>query len=299
MLAGKVVAYVVTGSAAILSDAAESVVHVVAVTFAAYSLWYSNRPADETHPYGHDKISFFSAGFEGGMIVVAAIYIIYEAIYKWITGLELQNLGIGTVLVATAAALNGALGAYLIWQGKRFRSLILEANGRHVLTDCFTSVGVIVSLILVQLTGWLVFDPILAILVAINILISGGRLMRRSIAGLMDEVDPGLGDRLRRLLEELVAERGVAYHCLRYRSIGNRLWVEFHLLFPRGTEIEEAHRVATELEMELDRRLKTPVEVMTHLESIEGHAQAHLGVRHAPEIYPVQKNVAEASGDSD
>ncbi len=289
MLAAKVTAYVITGSAAILSDAAESVVHVVAVTFAAYSLWLSARPADRSHPYGHEKISFFSAGFEGGMIVVAAVFIIYEAIHKWVTGLNLQNLGTGTLLVAGAAVLNGALGAYLVWQGKRFHSLILRANGKHVLTDCYTSAGVIVGLLLARATGWLLFDPILAMIVAVNILFSGGRLMRQSVAGLMDEVDPTLGDRLRTILNELAATYGVSYHSLRYRGLGNRLWVEFHLLFPSDTSIEQAHRVATGIEMALGQRLEMPVEVMSHLESVEDHAEAHEGLRHAPEIWPVQR----------
>lgn len=286
MLLGKGFAYIITGSAAILSDAAESVVHVAAVSFAVYSLWLSTRPADASHPYGHEKIGFFSAGFEGGMIVLAALYIIYEAIHKWVIGLHLENLGTGTIIVAAAGALNGALGAFLVWQGKRFKSLILEANGKHVLTDSYTSAGVIVGLILVHVTGWLDFDPILAIIVAVNILVSGGRLMRRSVAGLMDEADPNLVQKLRTSLDSLVQAKGIAYHSLRYRNTGNRLWVEFHLLFPRGTSIEAAHEVATEIEVALDRGLDYPVEVMTHLESIEDHAKVHEGAGHAPEIWP-------------
>ena len=138
----KVGAYLLTGSAAILSDAAESVVHVAAVAFAAYSLKLSYKPADESHLYGHAKIAFFSAGFEGAMIILAAAFIIYESIHKWFTGLHLENLGFGTALTGAAAAINGALGAYLLWTGRRRKSLILEANGKHVLTDCWTSVAV-------------------------------------------------------------------------------------------------------------------------------------------------------------
>src|SRR5215813_3138024 len=129
MFCSKIAAYLITGSAAILSDAAESVVHVVAVSFAAYSLSVSLKPADRTHLYGHDKISFFSAGFEGAMIVIAALYIIYVSVSKWIAGLELQNLGLGTVLIGLASLVNGALGGYLLWIGRKKRSLILEANG--------------------------------------------------------------------------------------------------------------------------------------------------------------------------
>lgn len=187
MLAGKWYAYLLTGSAAILSDAAESVVHVLAVAFAAYSLWLSFKPPDSTHPYGHDRISFFSAGVEGTLIILAAGIIMYEAVRKWIGGLELQNLGEGTLFVAGAGVINAALGLYLLWQGKRHNSLVLIANGKHVLTDSWTSLGVVGGLLLVLWTDWLPFDPILAIIVAANILWSGGKLVRQSVGGLMDE----------------------------------------------------------------------------------------------------------------
>ena len=139
MLATKTFAYWLTGSAAILSDAAESIVHVVAVSFAAYSLRLSVKPADRSHLYGHDKISFFSAGFEGAMIMIAAFYIIYVSIEKWISGLRLEHLGTGTGLTLLAALINGGLGFYLVNIGNKKHSLILEANGKHVLTDCWTS----------------------------------------------------------------------------------------------------------------------------------------------------------------
>ena len=164
MLASKIAAYWLTGSAAILSDAAESVVHIVAVSFAAYSLWLSLKPPDHSHLYGHDKISFFSAGFEGAMIVMAAFYIIYVSIQKWMAGLKLEHLGLGTGLIVLASLINGGLGFFLIAMGKKHRSLILEANGRHVLTDCWTSIGVVVGLTLAMFTGWLEFDPLVAIL---------------------------------------------------------------------------------------------------------------------------------------
>ena len=175
MLASKIAAYWLTGSAAILSDAAESVVHIVAVSFAAYSLWLSLKPPDRSHLYGHDKISFFSAGFEGAMIVMAAFYIIYVSVQKWMAGLKLEHLGLGTGLIVLASLINGGLGFFLIAIGRKHRSLILEANGRHVLTDCWTSIGVVIGLTLAMFTGWLEFDPLVAILVALNILWSGGQ----------------------------------------------------------------------------------------------------------------------------
>ena len=279
MLAGKGYAYFITGSAAILSDAAESVVHVVAVSFAAFSLWLSMRPADESHPYGHEKISFFSAGTEGAMIVIAAVYIIYESIHKWMHGLFLENLGEGTLFVTAAALINAALGGYLVWQGKKHKSLILIANGKHVLTDSWTSAGVIVGLILVLWTGWLPFDPILAILVAVNILWSGGKLIRQSVGGLMDEQDPKMEEQLKRALEEETVKRGVQYHGLRSRNTGGSIWIDVHFLFPKAMTIEAAHWRATEIEGAVKSKMSVPVRFTTHLEPIEQHDETHQALK--------------------
>jgi cation diffusion facilitator family transporter len=190
MLAGKTTAYFITGSSAILPDAAESVVHVVAVAFAAFSLRLSEKPAAPNFLYGYERISFFSAGFEGAMIVLAAIAIIVTAIQKWLAGLQLENLGVGTLLLLAAGVLNAGLGWYLIKTGRRAHSLILEADGKHVLTDSWTSFGVIGGLMPVILTRWKSFDPLVAIAVALNILWSGGHLIWRSAQGLLDYSDP-------------------------------------------------------------------------------------------------------------
>ncbi|MGB2866887.1 MAG: cation diffusion facilitator family transporter [Bacteroidota bacterium] len=283
MFGGKTYAYLITGSAAILSDAAESVVHVLAVGFAAFSLWLSLQPPDTSHPYGHDKISFFSAGFEGAMIIFAAFYIIYEAIVKWLEGLELKNLDTGTLLVAGAAVINAGLGLFLVWQGKRNNSIILVANGKHVLTDSWTSLGVIIGLLLVLWTGWLPFDPILAILVALNILWSGGKLIRQSVGGLMDEADPDMEQKVKGVLAASMEEGGVSYHELRYRRSGTSAWVEVHLLFPDGTLIEDAHRRATEIEESIASQFSYPVTVTTHLEPIVQHDETHERVKERKE----------------
>jgi cation diffusion facilitator family transporter len=275
MLASKTFAYWLTGSAAILSDAAESVVHVVAVSFAAYSLRLSVKPADRSHLYGHDKISFFSAGFEGAMIMIAAFYIIYVSIEKWISGLKLEHLGAGTGLTLLAAMINGGLGFYLVTIGKKNHSLILEANGKHVLTDCWTSLGVVVGLFLAMITGWLVLDPIIAILVALNILWTGGQLIRQSIGGLMDEVDPETEARIKSLLDPITQAQGIKYHGLRHRSTGSRLWIELHLLFSKGILLENAHAIATRIEDRLKDNFPSRTEVITHLETLEDHAKIH------------------------
>ena len=275
MLAGKTTAYFMTGSAAILSDFAESVVHVIAVAFAAFSLRLSSKPAGPTFLYGYERIAFFSAGFEGAMIVVAAIWILVEAIAKWMAGLQLEHLGAGTLLLLGAGSLNAWLGWYLLRVGKRSHSLILEADGRHVLTDCFTSFGVVAGLGLVLLTGWKPFDPLVAIAVAINILCSGGRMAWRSAVGLLDYSDPETGKQIREKLDSVCNELGMNYHGVRYRTTGHRQIIEVHLLFPHATAVGEAHRLATALEERLPVELGKPAEVITHLESLEDHERVH------------------------
>lgn len=275
MLAGKLYAYTITGSAAILSDAAESVVHVFAVGFASYSLWLSQQPPDQSHPYGHDKVAFFSAGMEGGLIVVAALFIIYAAIEKWLSGLALTNLSTGTWLVGAAAAVNGALGGFLYWKGKQTGSIILTANGMHVFTDVWTSLGVVLGLVLTLVTGWLPFDPIVAILAAFNILWSGGHLIRRSVGGLMDEGDPELEGVINGVLQEETRSREVGFHQLRYRTSGTTLWVELHLLFRRGILLEEAHWIASDIESAVLKRLPVALHIVTHLEPAEEHDALH------------------------
>ena len=275
MMLGKVAAYVLTGSAAILSDAAESVVHVVAVAFAVFSLWLSSRPANSKYLYGYERITFFSAGFEGAMIVLAAIAIIYSAIHKWLRGLRLEHLGMGTLFVLAAAVINAGLGWYLVRTGRRTHSLILEADGKHVLTDSWTSFGVVGGLCLVLVTGWKPFDPLIAIAVAANILWSGGRLAWRSAVGLLDYSDPEAGKKIREKLDAICGELGINYHGVRFRTTGNRLLVEVHLLFPHGTAVGEAHRVATVIEESLPHGFDLPAEVITHLESLEDHESVH------------------------
>ncbi len=275
MMVGKVAAYWLTGSAAILSDAAESVIHVVAVSFAVFSLWLSSRPANHKFLYGYERITFFSAGFEGAMIVLAAIAIVYAAIHKWLAGLRLEHLGLGTLFVLGAAVINAGLGWYLVRTGRRTHSLILEADGKHVLTDSWTSFGVVGGLGLVLVTGWKPFDPLCAIAVALNIVWSGGHLIWRSATGLLDYADPEIGRTLRQRLDELCAEFGVQYHGVRFRTTGNRLLVEVHLLFAHGTPVGEAHRIATQVEERLPEGFEIPAEVITHLESLEDHESVH------------------------
>jgi cation diffusion facilitator family transporter len=243
--------------------------------FAAFSLRLSTKPAAPTFLCGFERIAFFSAGFEGAMIVVTAIWILVEAIEKWLAGLPLEHLGSGALLLVGAGLLNAWLGWYLLRIGKRTHSLILEADGKHVLTDSYTSFGVVAGLGLVMLTHWKPFDPLVAIALAVNILWSGGRLAWRSAVGLLDYSDPQTGKQIRDKLDAICSELGIHYHGVRYRTTEYREIIEVHLLFPHATAVGEAHRLATDLEERLPVELGKPAEVITHLESLEDHEHVH------------------------
>ena len=229
MLVGKTAAYFITHSVAIFSDAAESVIHVIAVGFASYSLRLSSRPASPHFLYGYERITFYSAGFEGALIVVAAIAIFIQSIREWRAGLQFQSLGAGVLLILSAGILNAGLGYYLLRVGRRSNSLILEADGKHVLTDSLTSFGVVAGLGLVLWTHWKPFDPLVAMAVAANILWSGGQLVWRSAVGLLDYSDPDAGRKIRARLDAICAELNIQYHGVRFRTTGYRQIIEVHL----------------------------------------------------------------------
>ncbi len=275
MLALKTYAYFITGSAAILSDASESVIHMFAVGFAAYSMWLSFKPADENHPYGHDKITFFSAGFEGAMIIFAALYILYESASKIIFGSPLQNIGEGVIYTLVAVFINLALALYLLRKGKVHDSLILKANGKHTLADCWTGVAVIIALVLVEVTGITLFDPLVAIFAALNILWIGSKLLTQSVGGLMDKADANMQQRIDEILAAETKKHCLEYHHLRHRLVGNRLFIDFHLLFPEETTILKAHEIASEIEHLLTFQIGKVVEVTSHLEPLEHHNLIH------------------------
>lgn len=267
MLAAKWAAYVITGSSVIFSDAAESVVHVIAVWFAWYALRVGSKPPDDEHPYGHDKISYMSAGVEGGLICIAAIVIIASATEKLIVGVELQQLDIGISITAGAALVNLALGTFLIRTGKRKQSLVVEANGRHVMTDVWTSAGAVGGLFIAQWTGLLWLDPIIAMIFGANIIREGSKLVAISVKGLMDTSDPALTDRVHTTLSTFCTEHACSYHRLRLRTSGAIVHVDYHLLLPDAMPLVEAHALATRLEERVRASIDLPSEVFTHLES--------------------------------
>ncbi|MFN4070335.1 MAG: cation diffusion facilitator family transporter [Thermus caldifontis] len=249
----KGVAYLLTGSVALLSDALESTVNVAAALLALFAIRFAQRPPDETHPFGHTKAEYFSAVLEGILVVVAALLITKESIPRLLEPKPLEGLGPGLLVSLLASLLNGLLAWHLIRQGKLLRSPALTADGYHVLSDVLTSVGVLAGVGLAWATGLWVLDPLLALLVAGNILLMGFRLVRQSVGGLMDEgLPPEEVGRIRETLAKALGGRALEVHDLRTRKAGNRAFLEFHLVVPGGMSVEEAHRLCDELEKTLE-----------------------------------------------
>ncbi|HKL88593.1 MAG TPA: cation diffusion facilitator family transporter [Salinibacter sp.] len=280
MLVGKLGAAYLTGSTAIFSDAVESVIHLFATGFAGFSLWYASTPPDPDHPYGHGKIAYFASAVEGTLILLAAVGIGWMAVHDLMTGPDLQRLDQGLYVIGALTAINLGLGWYLVRTGRRTNSLVLVSNGQHVLTDMWTSLGVIVGVGLVWLTGIRWLDPAVGLLVAVNILWTATSLLRRSVYGLMDEADP---DATQALLDELAEakEEGVIaeFHQVRHRRAGDQVWIEYHLMFPGDMTIEEAHARSHDVEDEVDALFPDDdVHVTAHLEPRrhdDNHPEGH------------------------
>jgi cation diffusion facilitator family transporter len=244
----KWLAYYLTGSIALYSDALESVINVVTAFVALFAIRTSAKPADSNHPYGHHKAEYFSAVLEGVLIVVAALAILRESYFAFLTPKPLDAPWQGILVNGLASALNGAWCWVLIWQGRKRRSPALVADGRHLLTDVVTSLGVLAGLVLVPLTGWLVLDPLLAAFVALNILWSGWQMLKESVGGLMDEAPPAeTVNRIRHLISAN-AEGAIEAHDLRTRHAGRRTFVEFHLVVPGEMSVAHAHEICDRIE---------------------------------------------------
>jgi cation diffusion facilitator family transporter len=254
MFASKISAYILTGSSAIFSDAAESVVHIFATGMALFSIFTSNKPADESHFYGHGNVEYFSAGIEGFLIIIAAVVIIFESVKDLILGVELQKMDIGLYVITAAGIINLLLGLFLIRTGKKTGSLTLVADGKHVLTDSYTSIGVMIGIFLVILTDIKIIDPIFAIFVATNILFTGYKLIRQSIGGLMNETDTSLLLRISDKLLSVKKEFWIDLHQLRFWTSGDKIFIDFHLMIPFYFTVKQSHdeedRIKSELQKE-------------------------------------------------
>jgi cation diffusion facilitator family transporter len=248
VLAMKAAAYWITGSLALYSDALETVINVFSAGAALLALWFSEQPADDNHPYGHQKAEYLSAVVEGALVLVTAFAIGRDAYFGWFNPKVPDAPLLGIVLNGTAGAINLGWGLVLIRFGRLWRSPALLAGGKHIMTDVYTTIGVLVGFALVPLTGFLRIDPAVAALVAVNILWAGFRILRESVGGLMDEVaDPKALMEIRRVISDS-AQGAIEAHDVRMRCAGNMTFVEFHLVVPAQMIVEDAHEICDRIE---------------------------------------------------
>jgi cation diffusion facilitator family transporter len=270
-IALKAVAYLVTGSVGLLSDVLESFVNLAGALIALAMLTIAARPADENHAYGHSKAEYFSSGVEGTLILMAAVGIGVAAIHRLITPKQLEQVGVGIVISIAASLVNLFVARLLLRAGRQYGSITLEANAGHLLTDVWTSAGVVAGVGAVVLTGWQRLDPVIALIVAANIVWSGGRIVYKSVSGLMDAALPAEErDTLQKVLEPYM-QNGVACHAIRTRQSGRRRFISLHVLVPGGWTVHEGHRMLEVIEASICRALPN-VTVFTHLESLDDPA---------------------------
>ncbi|MFB2877647.1 cation diffusion facilitator family transporter [Floridanema aerugineum] len=266
-IALKAGAYFLTGSVGLLSDAAESCVNLVAALVAFWAVSYAAKPPDEKHAYGHFKAEYFSSGVEGALILVAAITIAVAAWNRLLHPQELEEIGIGLALSLVASIINGIVAVVLLRAGKRLRSITLKADAHHLLTDVWTSVGVVIALIAVPFTGWLILDPLIALVVAINIVWAGMKLLRETGSGLLDA---GLPKEEQQIIRNILTnyDQNIQFHALRTRVAGARRFVSFHVLVPGEWTVKRGHALCEEIELTIINALPGTY-VFTHLEPVE------------------------------
>ncbi len=265
-------AYLVTGSIGLLSDALESVVNLVAAIVALVVLTVVARPPDEDHAYGHDKAEYFSSGVEGALILVAAASIAYAAIGRLLDPKSIESAGLGLAISIGASAINFAVARVLMQAGRHYHSITLEADSHHLMTDVWTSVGVVIGVSLVALTGWDLLDPIIALIVAANIVWTGVRILQQSALGLLDTALPAdERQQVVAVLTRYVASEGVEYHALRTRQAASRRFVSVHILVPGSWTVQHGHKLLDQLEQDVRAALPNTT-IFTHLEPIEDPA---------------------------
>lgn len=271
LLGIKLLAYLLTGSSAIFSDTVESVANVVAGGFALFSVSLAARPADADHPYGHGKVEFLSAGFEGGLVLAAAIVMTVQAIYAlFFHPNTVDHLAIGTACMVLAILINGSLAIVLIRRGKKGGSLTLVADGKHLLTDAVTSMVALVALGIIYFFHWPAADPLLALLIAVYVAHVGVSLLKDSASGLMDKQDLADEVILKKVLDSHVGQNGkephiCSYHKLKHRHSGRFHWVDFHIMLPTDFNVRTAHDIASSIEYEIEQAL-VPGNATAHVE---------------------------------
>ncbi|WP_323001934.1 cation diffusion facilitator family transporter [Denitromonas sp.] len=264
----KGVAWQLTGSVGLLSDAIESFVNLAGALMALLMLWLAEQPADEDHPHGHGKAEYFSSAFEGFLIVLAAIGIGYTAIERFSNPRPIEAVGIGLIVSVVASVINLLVARLLLKAGREHQSITLEADAHHLMTDVWTSVGVILGVGFVAMSGWNWLDPTIALLVAANIVWTGWQLMHRSASGLMDAALPPEKKRLIHEVFDRYVEHGIAYHDLRTRQAGRRSFISFHASVPGQWSVQEAHDWVERIEHDL-RTVIPNCHITSHLEPID------------------------------
>jgi cation diffusion facilitator family transporter len=260
----KFLAYYVTNSKAVLTDAAESIVNVASAAFAMYSIYISNRPKDINHPYGHGKVEFFSSGLEGMMIVLAGFIMIFPAIYSFIEKEPVKSIDIGIWLIGITMLFNGALGYYLIKTGNKNDSIALKADGKHLLLDSLSSFALIVGLFLVKWTGKTYIDGILALTLAAIIIYNGLKITKKSVSGLMDELDETTFNTLLAILNKIRRDRWIDVHNFRVQKYGADIHIDCHLTLPFYLSLEESHDEVSLFEKNIKSNYPYEVEVFIH-----------------------------------
>ncbi len=269
LFAVKFFAFFLTGSVAILTDALESIANVAAGLIGLYGLYISAQPRDRNHPYGHGKAEFLSAGVEGSLIIIAGAIIIYKSVYNFLYPSPIQQLDFGMLLVGITAVINYAMGAVSIYKGKKNNSLALVTSGRHLQTDTYSTIGIIAGLILIYFTGMLWLDSVVAFLFALIIIVTGYRIIRKSIAGIMDEADLELLQRMVHTLNTNRQENWVDIHNLRVIKYGGQLHVDCHLTVPWYLNVNEAHREVEKLAALIKTNFGSSIEFFVHSDGCE------------------------------
>ncbi len=264
----KSVAYLLTGSVGLLSDAVESLVNLVAATMALAMLIVAARPADKGHPYGHSKAEYFASSVEGILILLAAVSIGVAAVHRIMKPRPVEQASVGLAIAVAASAINFAVARVLLHVGKTSNSITLEADAHHLMTDVWTSVAVIVGVAAVALTDWQLLDPLVALAVAANIIRTGYHLMQRSVAGLMDAaLPPEENDKLQQVLNKY-REQGILFHAVRTRQAAGRRFVSIHVLVPGRWSTHKAHHVVEDIEADI-RSVLAGVVIFSHLEPVD------------------------------
>jgi len=264
----KTIAYFLTGSVGLLSDALESVVNLAAGIMALVILTIAVHPADEDHPYGHSKAEYFSSGMEGALILLAAASICFTAIPRLISPRHIEQAFWGLLVSVLASLVNFGVARILLRAGKRHRSITLEADAHHIMTDVWTSVGVIIGVGAVAISDWHILDPIIALLVALNIVWTGVKLIRRSAQGLMDVALPDADLAAIQSVIERYSQEDVQFHALRTRQAGARNFISVHVLVPGQWTVQQGHQLLEDFETDIGRVIPN-VHIITHLEPVE------------------------------